>query len=182
MNFCSHCAHALVFRRVEGGSRQRYVCDGCAAIHYANPKILVACIAYFEDRLLMCRRSREPDYGLWEVPSGFMEEGESLQQAASREVAEETGVRIGPDRLELYLILSLPEMSQVYIAFRSELETMPILCTGPECLDVAMKRESEVPASQWAFAGGVCGNPTVLFHEIRRRTFTIRMRSIHLER
>jgi ADP-ribose pyrophosphatase YjhB (NUDIX family) len=174
MKFCSRCGNPLVRGCAVGDSRERFLCDGCGEVHYINPKVLVACVAYFEDRLLMCRRAREPDYGLWEVPSGFMEDGESLEEATTREVAEETGVRIAPERLDLYSVLSLPQMNQVYVVFRVMLLTMPTLCTGPESIDVAMKREVDISPDNWAFAGGVCGGPTGVFNEIRTREFAIR--------
>jgi 8-oxo-dGTP diphosphatase len=49
--------------------------------------------------LLMIRRGRAPAAGLWSVPGGRVEAGESLRDAVVREVAEETGLRITPGPL-----------------------------------------------------------------------------------
>jgi ADP-ribose pyrophosphatase YjhB (NUDIX family) len=55
-------------------------------------------VAVAGDRLLLVRRGREPGRGLWSVPGGRVEPGESLAEAVERELAEETGVvgRCGP--------------------------------------------------------------------------------------
>lgn len=52
-----------------------------------------------EGRVLLVKRGREPDRGSWSVPGGSVEPGETLRQAAVREVFEETGlrVRLGPE-------------------------------------------------------------------------------------
>jgi ADP-ribose pyrophosphatase YjhB (NUDIX family) len=174
MNFCSRCSSPLVRRCSVDESRERLFCDSCGEFHYLNPKVLIACVAYFGNQLLMCRRAREPDHGLWEVPSGFVENGESLEEATIREVAEETGVRIVPEQLDLYSVLSLPKMNQVYVVFRAELSEIPTLRAGPESVEVAMKLESDMPLELWAFEGGVCGGPGAVFREIRTREFAIR--------
>jgi ADP-ribose pyrophosphatase YjhB (NUDIX family) len=51
-----------------------------------------------EGRLLLVRRARPPGEGLWSLPGGRIEPGESAEEALAREVAEETGllVRVGP--------------------------------------------------------------------------------------
>ena len=50
-------------------------------------------------RLLLVRRGTEPGRGLWSVPGGRVEAGETPRQAVVREVEEETGLRITPGRL-----------------------------------------------------------------------------------
>jgi 8-oxo-dGTP diphosphatase len=59
---------------------------------------VVACVgAVVHDargRLLLIRRGHEPSRGLWSVPGGRVEAGESLEAAVQREVLEETGLRV----------------------------------------------------------------------------------------
>jgi ADP-ribose pyrophosphatase YjhB (NUDIX family) len=64
----------------------------------ARPEVCVGAVAVAGDRLLLVRRGREPGRGLWSVPGGRVEAGESLVEAVERELAEETGVvaRCGP--------------------------------------------------------------------------------------
>jgi len=52
-----------------------------------------------EGRLLLIRRGHAPSAGLWSVPGGRREAGESEAEAVGREVAEETGLRVRPDRV-----------------------------------------------------------------------------------
>ncbi|MGH8678595.1 MAG: NUDIX hydrolase, partial [Burkholderiales bacterium] len=85
MNFCSNCGAHLVRRVPPGDSLVRSVCDRCGRIHYENPKIVVGCIPEWEERILLCRRAIEPRSGLWTVPAGFMENGETTADGAKRE-------------------------------------------------------------------------------------------------
>jgi 8-oxo-dGTP diphosphatase len=57
-----------------------------------RPEVCVGAVAVAGDRLLLVRRGREPGLGLWSVPGGRVEAGESLADAVVRELAEETGV------------------------------------------------------------------------------------------
>ena len=51
-----------------------------ATIHYQNPKIVVGCLPEWEERVLLCKRAIEPRYGLWTLPAGFLENGETLDE------------------------------------------------------------------------------------------------------
>jgi ADP-ribose pyrophosphatase YjhB (NUDIX family) len=136
--------------------------------------MLVSCIAYFGHRILMCRRAKEPYRGLWTVPAGFMEQKETIEQAAARETAEETGAIIDPSRLELYAVLSLPHLSEVYITLRVELPGPPTLVCGPESSEVALRGEHEIPRENWAFSSGLVeDSAAALFQEIRSGSFGI---------
>jgi 8-oxo-dGTP diphosphatase len=57
-----------------------------------RPELCVGAVAVAGDRLLLVRRGRDPGRGLWSVPGGRVEAGESLAQAVERELVEETGV------------------------------------------------------------------------------------------
>ena len=86
MKFCSTCGSGkLVTRIPEGDNVNRIVCDDCATIHYQNPRVVVGCLPEWEDKVLLCKRAIEPRYGLWTLPAGFLENGETVEQGAMRE-------------------------------------------------------------------------------------------------
>ena len=89
MNFCSHCGQLVSLRVPEGDHLPRHVCTGCGTVHYQNPKIVAGCVPEHEGRILLCRRAIEPRRGYWTIPAGFMENGETTQEAARRESIEE---------------------------------------------------------------------------------------------
>src|SRR5829696_8270165 len=94
MKFCCNCASPVTSRVPPGDNLPRWVCDQCGEIHYQNPRIVVGSIPEFEGKLLLCRRAIEPRYGYWTLPAGFMENSETVAQAAQRETLEEAGARI----------------------------------------------------------------------------------------
>ena len=57
-----------------------------------RPELCVGAVAIDDDRLLLVRRGRQPGAGLWSVPGGRVESGETLAEAVVRELLEETGV------------------------------------------------------------------------------------------
>lgn len=59
-----------------------------------TPRVGVGAIVFHEDRVLLVERGIAPSKGLWAIPGGGLELGESLQEAAEREVLEETGLII----------------------------------------------------------------------------------------
>src|SRR6266568_2888778 len=89
LNFCSKCGAKLALRMPPGDSLPRHVCDDCGTIHYRNPLVVVGTIPAWKDQVLLCKRAIEPRYGLWTLPSGFMELGETTAQGALRETMEE---------------------------------------------------------------------------------------------
>jgi ADP-ribose pyrophosphatase YjhB (NUDIX family) len=149
MKFCSDCGAAVSLKIPAGDSLPRYVCDACATIHYQNPKMIVGCIAEWENRILLCRRAIEPRLGLWTVPAGFMENGETTAQGAARETLEEANARVevGP----LYAMYNIPHINQVYILFRARLLDLDF-SAGAESLEVKLFDEADIPWEQIAFA------------------------------
>ena len=66
-----------------------------ARIEYPNsPQIAVGAVVFRENRVLLVKRNQPPEKGLWAIPGGRLELGETLKEAAEREVREETGVII----------------------------------------------------------------------------------------
>lgn len=85
MKFCSACGQPVTQQIPEGDSRLRYVCGSCQTIHYQNPNIVAGVLPTWGSQVLLCRRAIEPRRGFWTLPAGFMENGETLDQAARRE-------------------------------------------------------------------------------------------------
>ena len=171
MAFCTHCGRQLVLAYVEAESRDRLICTGCQAVHYDNPKILVWCFAYSRDRVLFCRRATNPAKGLWAPPAGFVESGETLEEAAVRETFEETGVVLDPSSLILFKVVSIPHMNQVYVGFRSELESEPSIVAGPEVLEARFWSETDLPFRELAFRDMVKGAPEDFYRSMRTGDF-----------
>jgi ADP-ribose pyrophosphatase YjhB (NUDIX family) len=148
MNFCSACGARVERKIPEGDTLPRHVCASCATIHYENPKVVVGCIPEWEDRVLLCRRAIEPRRGLWTVPAGFMENGETTAEGAQRETLEEANARV--DVLGLYALFNIPHISQVYLLFRARLLDLDFH-PGTESLETRLFRESEIPWDEIAF-------------------------------
>jgi ADP-ribose pyrophosphatase YjhB (NUDIX family) len=149
MNFCSTCGSSRLELRIpEGDSLPRFVCGECGTIHYQNPKVVVGCLPEWKGSVLLCKRAIEPRYGLWTLPAGFLENGETLMNGALRETMEEAHARV--ELGELYTVISLPQINQVYMMFRSHLLDLDF-GPGSESLDVRLFEESEVPWETLAF-------------------------------
>lgn len=148
MNFCSECGNKTTFRVPEDDNRPRHICTHCDTIHYENPKIICGCLVTYNDQVMLCRRAIEPRRGLWTLPAGFMENGETAGEGALRETYEEAFAR--PQLGELYALTSIPYISQVYMIFRAELAT-PTFGPGPESLDVQLFHADEIPWDELAF-------------------------------
>jgi 8-oxo-dGTP diphosphatase len=102
---CQSCGGPTNERPVEG--RLRPVCERCGAVTYLDPKLAVAVVLQRDGKVLMGRRGASARAaGKWSFPAGFVERGEVVEDAALREVKEETGFSIvlGP----LLALLSSP--------------------------------------------------------------------------
>lgn len=148
MKYCSHCGAPVGVRVPEGDTRLRHVCDTCGAVHYQNPLIVTGCIAEWDDRILMCRRAIQPRYGLWTLPAGFMENGETVQEGAARETWEEARARVNV--VALFTTFTLPHINQVYMLFRSRL-VEPRFGPTNESLEAGLFAEEAIPWRELAF-------------------------------
>lgn len=148
MKFCSSCGAPVALRIPQGDDRERFVCDDCQTIHYQNPKIVAGCIPEWQGRILLCKRAIEPRYGLWTLPAGFMENGETTEQAAMRETWEEARARV--EITSLYTLFSIPHINQVYMLFRGSIIDGGYQ-PGPESLECGLFAEADIPWEQLAF-------------------------------
>lgn len=148
INYCPSCGAAVELRCPDDDNRPRHICTACGTIHYQNPNLVIGSIPEWEDKILLCRRAIEPRHGLWTLPGGFMENGESTTEAAIREALEEANARI--EIGDLYSMYSLPYINQVHLLFRARLLDLNF-GPGPESLDVKLFAESEIPWDEIAF-------------------------------
>lgn len=148
MKFCSECGNPVEWRIPPGDNLPRFVCSACQTIHYQNPKIVTGCIPVYGNQILLCRRAIEPRHGLWTLPAGFMENAETLEQAASREALEEATAKVQIEGL--YTVISLPHVNQVYVMYRATLLD-PNVAAGTESLEVKFFDEADIPWDELAF-------------------------------
>jgi ADP-ribose pyrophosphatase YjhB (NUDIX family) len=147
MKFCPSCAAPLVERIPDGDHLPRAVCTACGAIHYRNPKLIAGCVPEREGRILICRRAIEPRRGFWTIPAGFMEIGETLQQAAARECQEEALARVQVG--SLVAVVHVLHAEQVHVMFRARLSGG--FGVGVESLETVLCDESDIPWPEIAF-------------------------------
>lgn len=148
INFCSSCGAPVTVRIPAGDRLPRHVCDRCGAVHYRNPRLVIGALPVWEHRVLLCRRAIDPRYGKWTLPAGFMENGETVAEAALRETLEEANARIELDGM--FTVISVPHVSQVHVVYLARLLDTDF-CAGEETLEARLFAEHEIPWEDIAF-------------------------------
>lgn len=148
IQFCRVCGTRVEYRVPADDNRERAVCPACGEIHYENPINVVGTVPVWGDQVLLCKRNIEPRFGLWTLPAGFLELGESTEAGALRETDEEAGAKI--EMQGLFTILNVVRVGQVHFFYRARmLDTS--LAPGPETQEARLFREHEIPWDQIAF-------------------------------
>ena len=145
---CKVCGGAVTYQIPADDNRDRAVCDVCGNVHYENPLNVVGTLPVWGDRVLLCRRNIEPRYGLWTLPAGFHEIGETTAEGAVRETTEEAGARI--ELQGLYTVLNVVRVGQVHLFYRARLLDTAF-APGPETIEAQLFSEAEIPWETIAF-------------------------------
>ena len=148
MKFCSNCATEIEIKIPEGDSLPRHTCPACDTIYYHNPKIVAGCLPVYGDKVLLCQRAIEPRVGYWTLPAGYMENGESTEEAALRETLEEANATV--NLLSLYTLTSITHVNQVQFIYLADLPE-PKFSPSSESLEVKLFSEEEIPWDDLAF-------------------------------
>ncbi len=127
---------------------QRIVCAQCGYTAYYNPKP-VAGVVLRDDRgrVILLRRGFDPGQGRWTFPGGFVDLGESVQNAAHRETEEELQIAVELDGL--VGVYSRPDDRVVLIVYRGRALGQPQ--TTPEAAEVRSFALNEIPWNELAF-------------------------------
>jgi ADP-ribose pyrophosphatase YjhB (NUDIX family) len=148
--YCHECGAVLSPHVVDGETRNHWYCASCAQPRYQHPMVVVTCFVANDKGLLWVRRGLEPKRGLWAIPGGFLEAGETLAQGAARELHEEAGVLLPAQQLQLYMTGTITFINQVYVAFRATVDTA-YCAAGAESLDCAFFTRKQCPWSEVAY-------------------------------
>lgn len=145
---CRDCGTEVAYTVPAGDNRLRATCPACATVHYENPLNVVGTLPLWDDAVLLCRRAIEPRHGLWTLPGGFMELGESTSEGAVRETVEEAGARV--ELLGLYTVLNVVRVNQVHFYYRARLLDTDF-APGPETIETRLFTEPDIPWDTLAF-------------------------------
>lgn len=149
-SFCLNCGSAL--SAAEAFGRTRLVCPTCGHVHFDDPKVAVGVVVERHGEIVLGRRNHEPKLGCWSFPSGFVDAGEVLEEAAAREVEEETGLKVMIERL--LGVFSTAGERTVFIAYAGraiggELEA------GDECFEVRAFPPDQLPELAFPHDGAI---------------------------
>lgn len=146
--FCPRCGGALAWKILKESEPQRLVCQACAFVFYLDPKVAAGAICRMDGGVVLLRRGIEPGYGLWVYPGGYVDRGESLEEAAVREAREEVGLEI---RLTgLINAYSYPGRPVIVVVFAADV-IGGALTRGEEALDAQVFPETAIPWGDLAF-------------------------------
>ena len=145
---CRVCGAKVRYETPVDDNRERAVCTACGTVLYENPLNVVGTLPFWNDEVLLCRRNIEPRRGLWTLPAGFMELGESTADGALRETVEEAGARV--EMLGLFTLLDVVRVGQVHLFYRARLLDTDF-SPGPESIEAKLFTEADIPWSDIAF-------------------------------
>ena len=138
--YCHRCAGRMERARVAGAVRPR--CESCGAVVFLDPKLAVVVVASLDSKILMVKRDIEPMMGRWSFPSGYVDRGEAVEDAARREVMEEANVETRLDALlGVYSSAGAPVVLVAYAATVVGGEAM----AGDETREAAYFAPDELP-------------------------------------
>ncbi len=89
-NYCPLCATPLQTAIIDG--KERKFCPSCNFVDYKNPLPVATAVAMRNNKFLLIKRGLPPRKGTWAAPAGFIELGETPEEACLRELKEETGL------------------------------------------------------------------------------------------
>ena len=146
--FCPRCGGGLDQRVVKANEPKRLVCRACAFIFYQDPKVVAGTVFTLEGGIVLLKRGVEPALGKWVFPSGYVDRGESVQDAAIRETKEESQLDV---RLNSLLnVYSYPRAPNVIVVYTADVIGGE-LAAADESIEARIFSPHQVPWHDLAF-------------------------------
>jgi 8-oxo-dGTP diphosphatase len=148
-SFCPKCGGRLDKRIVKASEPKRLVCQACSFIFYQDPKVVAGTIFMLDGGIVLLKRGVEPEIGKWVFPGGYVDRGESVQNAAIRETKEESqlDVKLGP----LLSVYSYPGSANVIVVYTAQV-IGGVLTAADESTEAKIFAPKEIPWDELAFA------------------------------
>ncbi|XP_050383268.1 nudix hydrolase 23, chloroplastic [Argentina anserina] len=152
IKFCQWCGGATKHEVPDGEEKIRAVCTVCEIIAYENPKMVVGCLIVHDNMILLCKRNIQPSYGLWTLPAGYLEIGESAAEGAIRETWEEACAEV--EVVSPFAQLDIPLIGQTYVIFLARLKNGQF-SPGPESSECRLFALDDIPFESLSFSSMV---------------------------
>ena len=140
--FCPQCGGPLEKCRLTASKPERLCCSNCDFIFFLDPKLVVLALVPMNGGLVLVRQARADRRDLWVLPGGFVDLGETLEEATAREVHEEICLSIRVSRLlNAYSYLGEQKVALAYLTEYISGELAP----GDETLEARVFSPEEIP-------------------------------------
>ncbi len=146
--FCPLCGGGLNLHDLKAGEPRRLVCDACGFVFFLDPKVVACTVVEHEGRIVLLKRSNEPQKGKWVMPGGYVDRGETIIAAAERETLEECRLRV--EIGDLVGVYSYPGRIAVVVVYRAEYKSGD-LRPEDETLEAAWFSRDDIPWADLAF-------------------------------
>jgi ADP-ribose pyrophosphatase YjhB (NUDIX family) len=146
--FCPVCGGNLNLLALKDHEPPRLVCSRCQFIFYQDPKVVACAIIEMAGRIILLKRSIQPQKGKWVMPGGYVDRGEEVSAAAIRETREECGLETRITKL--HGVYSYPQKLAVVVVYLAE-ALGGDLKAGDESKEVGLYRPEEIPWDDLAF-------------------------------
>ena len=146
--FCPRCGGGLEKRSIKAIEPKRLVCQTCSFIFYQDPKVVAGAIFTLNDGVVLLKRGVEPAMGKWVFPGGYVDRGETVEEAALRETREESQLEIVIG--SLLNVYSYPRSPNIIIVYAARI-TGGKLAAGDESVEAATFLPGDIPWDNLAF-------------------------------
>lgn len=149
--YCPRCGQAAPVIRDE----RSLLCGHCGFLFFFNSAAAAGAFIFHDQHLLLCIRAREPGKGLLDVPGGFIEFGETVEEGLRREIHEELNIEVA----DLRYFMSFPNDYRYAgvpyrtcdLFFECQAESLTGLRAADDVGEVVLRKPESVDESEFAF-------------------------------